>query len=137
MFSDKHYVPAIKWRQGEYLALQELQDQTRDRMTPLVDIAPIPWDFEEEAPARTLDQHLSKVPAQMEASWGVERPIFVDLGLIDSDARMASGAHPADHLFAELASMGVEAIPVTGTDHDAAYQEAVRTVFRRDDQGIA
>jgi Beta protein len=137
MFESKHYVPGIKWRQGEYLALSELNDAQRDLMTPLVDIPPIPWNFEDEQPAKSIDQHLTKVPAQMADYWGTEHPLFVDLALLDADERMANGRHPVDDLFARLSAAGVEAIPVTGTDRDANYQAAVRTVLARDDQGVA
>lgn len=135
MFTDRHYVPAIRWRQGEYSALQELRANQRENLTPLADIPPIPWDFINEQPARTIDQHMENVPAQMLAAWG-EPPIFVDLGLVDSDVRMANGRHPIDDLFQRLYEEGVHAIPVTATDRDADYQAAIQTVLGRDDHGL-
>lgn len=53
MFPDKHYVPAIKWKQGEYMALEELHPHHKAELTPLVDVPPIPWDFAEERPTRS------------------------------------------------------------------------------------
>lgn len=136
MFQSKHYVPAIKWRQGEYLALAELSDAQRDRITPLVEIPPVPWDFDEEQPAKSVDQHLARVPAQMAEHWG-ERPVFVDTGLLDGEARMANARHPIDDLFERLAVVNVPAIPVLSAEHDAAYQQAVAAVVARDNRGVA
>jgi len=96
LFTDKHYVPAIKWRQGEFGALEELQPYHKKALTPLVDVPAIPWDFTDEQPAKTIDQHVAKTPAQMAKAWGADTPIFVDLGLVDSALRMADGRHPVD-----------------------------------------
>ena len=135
-FGSKHYVPALRWRQGEFSALQELRPDQKSEITPLIDIAPIPWDFAEEQPAKTIDQHLSRTADQMATAWGTEDPIFVDLSLIDPAERMNSGTHPLQHLFAELRAAGVIATPVTGLDRDAAYQSAVRSVLATDNRGI-
>ena len=58
MFGRNHYVPVLKGRDGEYGALQTLTPSTRQALTPLVEIPPIPWDFKEEKPAKTIDGHL-------------------------------------------------------------------------------
>ena len=42
------YVPVLKWRQGEYQTLHRLSDSIKDSITPLVNIPPIEWDFEEK-----------------------------------------------------------------------------------------
>ncbi len=136
MFTDKHYVPAIRWRQGEYTGLKELSPVHRQRLTPLVDIPPIPWDFNNDQPAKAIDQHLKNVPDQMVDAWGVDRPIFVDLGLIEPTMLMTDGQHPAVAIFAALAQNGVQAIPVTSTDRDASYQTAVQTILNHDQRGL-
>jgi hypothetical protein len=137
MFSSKHYVPAIRWRQGEYLALQELTDAQRRRMTPLVDIPPVPWDYEEDAPSKTIDQHLARVPDQMERAWGLREPIFIDLGLLDPEVRTAGGLHPLNALFRLLEERGVRTVPVTGSERDNDYQTAVRDAAARNGRGAA
>ena len=136
MFSDKHYVPAIKWRQGEYGALEELRAHHKVDITPLVDVPPIPWDFAEERPTKTIDTHVARMPDQMVKAWGKERPIFVDIGLVDPGARLATGQHPLDGLFMALATAGVQAVPVTATDRDDNYQRAVAAIVARDGRGL-
>ena len=136
MFSEKHYVPAVRWRQGEYGALEELHSQHRRYITPLVDIPPLPWDFAEERPSKTIDQHLARIPDQMVKAWGVANTIFIDLGLVDSNERMSSGRHPVDELFESLDAENIHAIPVVATDRDPDYIASVRTVMRRDGRGV-
>lgn len=136
MFNDRHYVPAIRWRQGEFSALQELRAEQRKNVTPLVDIPPIPWDFKTDQPARTPDYHLRDVPEQMANIWGSDAPIFVDCGLLDPQIRMDAEEHPVDHLFDVLDSKGVKAIPVTGIDRDDEYQSAIGRVAAFDRRGL-
>lgn len=136
MFADKHYVPALKWRQGEYMALEELRPHHKAHLTPLIDVPPIPWDFAEERPAKSIDAHIARMPEQMVKSWGTERPFFLDAGLVDPDARIVGGRHLVDHLFSELSRAGVQAIPVTATDRDDPYQAAIYDVVRRDRRGL-
>jgi hypothetical protein len=137
MFDHKHYVPAIKWRQGEYLALQELSAAQKQWITPLVDVAPIPWDFENETPAKSIDEHLARMPEQMVTSWGTDLPVFVDLSLVEEDTRMASRAHPVEALLAALNGERIHTVPVTGTDRDNDYQAAIRRAVARDRRGLA
>jgi Beta protein len=105
MFTERHYVPALRWRQGEFGALAELRQNQKDALTPLIDVAPIAWDFEEDRPSREIDAHLSRIPTQMAASWGTLAPLFVDMGLIDPALRMVSGEHPLFALFERLSGL--------------------------------
>lgn len=135
-FGSKHYVPALRWRQGEFSALQELRPDQKSGLTPLIDIAPIPWDYAEEQPSKTIDQHLARTADQMATAWGTEDRLFVDFSLIDPAERMGSGVHPLEHLFGELRVAGVLGTPVTGLDRDPAYQAAVRSVLAADNRGV-
>ncbi|MFB5761329.1 beta family protein [Paenibacillus medicaginis] len=47
-FNRRHYVPIVKWKQGEQRALETLAATSKERLTPLIEIAPIDWDFENE-----------------------------------------------------------------------------------------
>lgn len=137
MFTDKHYVPAVKWRKGEYQALEVITAAQKQWVTPLVDVAPIPWDYEEDVAAKTIDEHLAKIPEQMVEAWGTDDPIFVDLSLIDEDEVLANGRHPVEDLFERLSADGIQLVPVTGLDRGAAYQAAIGATVRRDHRGVA
>lgn len=55
-----HYVPIVKGKAGEYSALQDLAPAVKQAVTPLIEIPVVPWDFENEEPAKTLDAHLAR-----------------------------------------------------------------------------
>ena len=40
MFGTKHYVPILRWKQAEWLALAQLQAEDKRLLTPLVEITP-------------------------------------------------------------------------------------------------
>ena len=71
----------------------------------------------------------------MAKAWGIERPIFIDMGLVDPGARLASGQHPLDGLLSALSAAGIQAVPVTATDRDDDYQGAVAAIMARDGRG--
>lgn len=134
MFDYKHYVPILKGKQGEYGALRELSTTARARLTPLIEIPPIPWDFDSDAPAKSVDDHLSNVAGKIENSWGVDRPVFIDLLFIGT-AQMAGGEHPLNFVFETARARGVQAIPITGVDRDQPYQDATRDIIHDDQRG--
>jgi len=39
-------VPILKWKMGEYQALQRLSTPVKDCLTPLLEIPPVGFDFE-------------------------------------------------------------------------------------------
>src|SRR5882724_8756793 len=121
MFDHAHYVPILKGKEGEYQALRELTPAIRNGLTPLIEPIPIPYDFANEVPAKTVDQHLGNFISKIEASWGLD-PIFFDLDWIPDLERMADGRHPLKFIFDAARAAGSQAIPVTGLNRDAAYQ---------------
>ena len=79
MIDHMHYVPILKGRYGEYGALHAMSADDKETITPVVEIPPIPWDFKNDQPAKTIDQHLLKVDSNLERSWGIDRALYVDL----------------------------------------------------------
>jgi hypothetical protein len=136
MFGRDHYVPILKGREGEYGALQTLAPSTRQALTPLIEIPPIPWDFEEERPAKTVDQHLKKVGQKIDRAWGSGGRLFVDLLWIPDSECMADGSHPLSHVFQLLRTRQVAAVPVVGLLRGDEYLQACRTIIDQDDRGL-
>ena len=135
MFDRTHYVPILKGRDGEYGALTCLLPESRDRITPLLELPPIPWDFETEAPAKTIDQHLSKVGQKIERAWGLGRRLFIDLLWIAEAERMEDGSHPIEFVFNTARSRGLAALPVVGLLRGEEYLAACAGMLRKDRRG--
>ncbi|MGA2182558.1 MAG: beta family protein [Bryobacteraceae bacterium] len=134
MFSRDHYVPILKGRAGEYGALQMLTPSMRQALTPLVEIPPIPWDYEQERPAKTIDQHLKKVGQKIDRAWGLGGRILVDLLWIPDSERMIDGGHPLSCVFQSFRR--VEAVPVVGLLRGDEYLQACRTIVDQDNRGV-
>ena len=129
------YVPILKWKQGEYLALERLTASIKDSVTPLIEIPPIGWDFEKGTLAKTPDQHLSTFASRLHNKWR-NRKAFVDLNLLDPTNRMASGLHPVEYIFSQTRTNGAHARPTTSLSRDSDHQNAVKTVLKIDKRGL-
>lgn len=130
MFGCMHYVPILKGKKGEFLALRDLEPGTRDKLTPLIECKPVAWDFDKDCFKETVDVCIGNTYREIELSWPKKTPLFLDLRLLDPSDRMASGAHPVLYLLSKLHSADFYAIPVTSFPRDSAYHQAVRAVAK-------
>jgi hypothetical protein len=134
-FNHLQYVPCLRWKQGEYQAVQRLLETTKNGLIPLIELPEIGWDFEERRQAKTVDDHIAPFPRRVHAKWK-ERPCFVDLHLLGSTERMASGVHPIRFVFTRFREMECPAIPVTGVTRDVSYQQETKRVLDEDKRGL-
>jgi len=134
-FDHRHYVPCLRWKQGEYKAVSLLSAPARDLITPLIEVPEKGYDFETQSDKKTIDEHLAPFAKRVRTTWQ-QRPCFVDLKLISPEERMDSGIHPVKYVFEELNAQGCAAIPVTAPDRDLLYQRAVRQAATRDKRGL-
>ena len=134
MFDANHYVPILLTKQGERNALKDLPDAVKDRFTPLLVVSPIDWDFDAEAPAKNIDEHLSKLPAQIAACWGSRRA-FVDLVMLD-DTPMSNGEHPLVWLTSHAGTAGASLVPTVAIGSTPEYKAASAHVIARDECGV-
>jgi Beta protein len=136
MFPSNDYTPILKGRDGEYGALAAMNAEDKELITPMVEIPPVPWDHANGVPEKTIDQHLAKVDAKIENSWGPDQPFFLDLLRIGDEERMADGSHPLAHLFSRLRLRTLKSVPVTGLIRAEDYQAACRDIVKTDKRGI-
>jgi len=78
MSSTARYMPILKWRQGEYQALLRLDDGVKDAILPLFVIPPVEYDFEDEKPKKTVQEHISPFALRYKTKWG-KRLSLIDL----------------------------------------------------------
>ncbi|WP_263261473.1 beta family protein [Pseudomonas sp. RIT-PI-S] len=135
MFDHRQYVPVLKWRQGEYLALARMSDALRERITPLLEIPAEAWDYEHERPQKSIDEHISLFGRRLMATWG-SLPCFVDSCYLPPDALCADGTHHFERLLELAAQAGCMALPVTGLTRHYQYQAATARIVRRDGRGL-
>ncbi|WP_337102001.1 beta family protein [Paenibacillus sp. YIM B09110] len=130
------YVPVLKWKQGEQKALEALSSTVKEYVLPLLEIAPIDWDFENDVPKKSIDEHLLKIGETLTRSWGSHAPIFIDLEHIDATDRLSSGQHPLNFVLQEARTRDIRVIPVTSPQRDTAYQAEIIAAHQQDQNGI-
>lgn len=128
------YMPILKWRQGEYLAAGRTSEGVKDGIYPLFEIPIEQWDFENDAPAKSLDDHLKMVGRRLSSNWKARSCLF-DSPYLAGDDTMADGQHHLERIFDLTRTAGCKAIPVTGIDRHVDYQQAVARIVARDARG--
>ena len=129
------YVPILWAKDGEYGALRQLEPSVKAQLTPLLEIPPIPWNYESDSPSKTIDKHLEKTADRIQRAWGADAQVLVDFEWIDPATRMRDGVHPLTHLFGEARTLELRLVPVVTLARDGAYQAAVAAAVRADRQG--
>jgi hypothetical protein len=133
----KHtYVPAVRWRQGEYQALFRLTAAVKDRVMPLITIPPVEFDFELWQPKKSVHEHVHPFVARFTAKWG-KRPAWIALDKTIADGRMNGNVHPFDYLFDGLRPNGNIAIPALPLEVDSDTIDAAARAAAADGQGAA
>ncbi|WP_407353991.1 beta family protein [Luteimonas sp. R10] len=133
MFSHAHYIPILKFRQGEYLAIGRSSAAIKKWMTPFFELPTEPWDFEEKIPSKSMDEHLAQFGKRLARNWKAR--CFVDSPYIGGSASVASGVHHLEHAFSLARAEACLAVPVVGIERDTAYKKAVAAIVAADQRG--
>jgi len=112
-----------------------LPDTTKQKFTPLIQVSEFGYDFEKKKEPKTIDKHIEPFAKRVHDKWG-KLPCFVDLKLINPSVRLGNGVHPIKYVFDDLRKKGCFAIPVTGTDRDKAYQQAIKSILTKDKSSV-
>lgn len=132
-----HYRPILLTRQGERQALQDLTATEHDALTPIFVIPPIPWDFDNEAPSKTLEQYLAKLPEEL-AKARKSCTSYIDLGsLSESEIEQVNGKHALIWLHEMAALEGMTLIPVLSLNSGGELFKAARQIVETEKTGIA
>ena len=130
------YVPALRWRQGEYQALFRLANAVKDRIVPFITIPEIEFDFEEWRPKKSVQEHVHPFAARYIAKWG-KRPAWVGVHKSIVDKPMDDGRDIFTYVFDTLRGFEVNAIPTVPLGADLATTRAVAAIVRTDSLGVA
>ncbi|HIO99600.1 MULTISPECIES: beta family protein [Gammaproteobacteria] len=130
------YLPVLKWRQGEYQALMRLKTHVKDAVLPLIVVPPVEYDFEEERPKKTVQEHIEPFAKRYSAKWG-KRNSLIDLHESLEGATMDSGSLVVTHIFDSLRSASLNAVPVVKISHNNDHLSAIKSIVSVDNKGVA
>lgn len=74
MFNHTHYVPVLRWKQAECLALKDLDPMVKSRITPLIEFIPAKLNTSN---LEVLEKNISTTCKDMATCWG-QSPAFID-----------------------------------------------------------
>lgn len=135
MFDYKHYVPILRWKRAEWVALGNLADADRSHVTPLLELTPYSFRAKKNKPAPDPKDVLTRNAADMLKHWG-QAPFFVDLCHLRGGPNLGNGTHPLEFLAQQARQNGLNLIPTTGLNRDISYQNAVASVVATDGLGF-
>jgi len=126
MFGVTHYVPILRWKRAEKVALRNLQPHDRSVVTPLIEFIPPNFkpgrDGSEANPALVLERQAGEIAK----NWGLT-PVFVDLLHVEEDIPPIEGAlHALDYFSAQALRQNVYLIPVTGLMRSPGHRDAIK-----------
>ncbi len=120
MFDYKHYVPILKGKQSEFLALEQVSSTRKAHITPLIEIQELEGELS-----------LDRLSRRIRKSWNSEVPIFIDVdnNFLVNSPRNANSA--LDYIINDTRKRGYRTIPVTGLDRDVTYQQNINLLVRK------
>ncbi len=117
------YVPVLKGKEGEFAALETLAASVRARMMPLIEIPGVPFDYANERPAKTLDDHISGVAERLARCWP-DMPLYLDLPWFEEEDVLEDGRAALEAVLSDCARLGVQAVPVVSRTSSREYVAA-------------
>lgn len=130
------YAPALRWRQGEYQALFRLTNSVKDKIVPYITIPKIEYDFAEQRPKNSVQEHVHPFAARYKAKWG-KRPAWVGVDKSIVDKSMDDDRDIFTYVFDALHGFEANAIPAIPLDAETATIRTVAAIAKMDCQGVA
>lgn len=136
MFDDTHYVPVLRWKNGERGALTDLTASDRQSITPLIELLPDHMRPRRSKHGPATSDDLWVAVEQLADTCGPS-PVFLDVSRVAGAPYKARHNHAVASLFSALGAAGLNVIPTTWLNHGASFQEIVREAIKIDDRGVA
>ena len=78
MFDHTHYIPILRWKRGERIALRNLLPSDKINMTPLIELVPKDFKPKKQGDIVDTDKVLHDKAEEISINWG-PAPFFLDL----------------------------------------------------------
>ena len=130
------YVPILKGKEGEFAALEVLRPEVRSRLMPLIEIPGIPYDYVNERPAKSLDEHVSGIAARLRRCWP-DSPLYLDLPWFENEECLEEGRVALEAVLADCISDGVRVAPVVSRRNSSKYLAAAGCHAKKANSGAA
>ncbi|MGW4589505.1 beta family protein [Amycolatopsis thermoflava] len=131
-----HYVPILVTKRGELGAIDDLPAETKDKFTPLFVAHPVDWNYETDAPAKSVVDHVRGLGQKLARVFEFRRAYF-DPALLVEDAEWEEArSHPLVTVIDEAANNGLQLVPVVAPGRHPSYNQALTQVHQSHDLGV-
>src|SRR5688572_8276085 len=111
MFNHRHYVPIIRWKAGERIALRELYNDDKANLTPLIEVTP---DTVDSALNRmSMGQFAHRLRIEILEFWG-RRSVFLDLSHLTARIAPNQRSEFIQQFHRQANTLGLVLVPVDG-----------------------
>lgn len=140
----KPYIPILRSRPAEMLALERMYPQDRERVTPFIEFIMPPPKTDKDDRTKIVEDSKSKLLRQMSdvgerlLKYCGREAVFIDVHLLDGDIRadvfesILSATNGVDLFSIPV----VHIVPVIGTDADMATREVAVKYAKMNDRGM-
>lgn len=129
-FDNPLYMPALKWKQGEHLAIKPLTATQKSQVQPIAELPERPYDWVKQKYTKSWDKHIDDIVAATVNNWGTAHALAVDQVIDENDALSSNPGTPWEYLFDNMWKAGVKAVPVLSTRASASEQAALIKVAK-------
>ncbi|CCK17182.1 hypothetical protein BN136_3192 [Cronobacter universalis NCTC 9529] len=119
------YIPILKTKRAEFTALAQLTPSVKEKISPLLEIEPVPIDPDTEIPDKTYDEMLDGFGQKVAAACSAMPSVFLDGLLIEEEFISPQDTYPFINAVSQLRSTGMHVIPVTSPTRTQNYRNAV------------
>lgn len=134
MDTDMQYVPVLRARKGEWMALRHLSTTVRERITPLIEFVPDAWPVDSEFVTDAARQKMVKLAKNIRTDWHFGL-FFLDMTYVSDPAMYPTKAHPIVDLGNELDKLKIPFVPVFRITSSKRYLNGVRLAGTRSGNG--
>lgn len=128
------YIPVLKWRQGEYMALSRLAPTVKNHVKPIFQPTPPEYDFEQGAVIKTYTNQLTTMAQRYKKHWGNSN-CYIDTKFLDENADV-SGVTPTEFLFNTLSQEGFKPTPAISLTPSKHFHNTIKRVVKAHKVGV-
>lgn len=125
MLQEPIYVPILKGKEGEYAALESLDDRIKSRLTPVIEVPKIPHDYANERPSKSLVGHVGNVADRIQKCWK-DSPFYLDIPWVQTGEHPHEAAAALKIILRGCLDQKLEPIPVVSCSSNPEYISAAK-----------
>lgn len=128
MILKEKYVPLLKCKAGEFIALNKLSDNLKDEIVPVADLVPI-------SNSKSFEEHIKSSIGYI-LTWPKKRLLYID-GYVFQNINILFGKKKyMEYVFDELRKNEHNVIPIVSNISESEYIKQINSIVDKDKKGV-